>query len=848
MATIKNLIIRIGVTDTDVTRGVNRVNNSLKSMAKEADKATASSNRFSGLLSKTLKSSLSKIATTAVAASKGLAVVAFAAGGLNTAVQAGTALAPLAGALALLPAAALGAAVALNTLKLATSGMGDAIKLAMTKGADPKKFAAALKDLAPAARNVVLELHKLQPVLLGIRNAAQQALFAPLQGQLTAIVKTLAGPLRQGVTDVASAFGLAGQQVAVFARQADTAGLVRNAFNTVAISVRSLAPAIQPVLAGFRSLAQVGLSFFPQMASSAGNLATKFGLWLQQIVATGKAAQWIRNALATFKQLFGVVGQLGGILKSVFSAASSAGSNFLGVLGAALSQLNAFLKTSAGKSALQSIFQGLATIGTSLGPVIGALVTQVGTLAGPIGRLAALVGPILTVAINALGPALAALEPGFKALFGALGQAITAIAPALVPLGQALSVAVQALAPLLPLAGSLAGALGTLLASALRTLAPLVAPIVKALSTSLMPVLPQLTGALVQLVTALTPLMAALGTQFAGVIAQLVPQIGTFIVQFVQGIIPAFNRFLTALVPLIPQLVQLATQMLTMAVTSLPQLLPLMIDLVTALLDLATAVLPLAPTIIRFMLAMLNILSFGPVIKLLIDCAGAIDWLVRVVAATPGKILDALNWIIRNVPKAFSSAFHGAYDAVKAVSNDMLRFIGAIPGVIGRAFSGAGKWLWNAGKAIITGLWNGIASMVSWLGKQLGKITHLIPSWKGPMSVDLRLLEPSGAAIMTGLVSGITKGAPLLHRALSGVTNSIAGAVSPGMSLDLATPSGVAAVTGSAAAGGASNASAIGAAVKAALVGVGVNMDGKPVGAIVSKHLGRDTDLRRRSG
>lgn len=96
------------------------------------------------------------------------------------------------------------------------------------------------------------------------------------------------------------------------------------------------------------------------------------------------------------------------------------------------------------------------------------------------------------------------------------------------------------------------------------------------------------------------------------------------------------------------------------------------------------------------------------------------------------------------------------------------------------AFSGAGRWLWNAGKSILQGLLNGIESMIGTLKSKLGNITSMIPDLKGPMSVDLRLLEPSGAAIMSGLIDGITGAVPALTRTLSGVTAGIPAAAGGG--------------------------------------------------------------------
>jgi hypothetical protein len=410
------------------------------------------SSRFAAAFRKIGAGAFAGLAKGARPAAIAILGVGAAATALNTAIQGGVALAPLAGFLAAIPGAAVAAGVTIGTLKLAISGVGDAFKEALATGPnDAKKFEQALKNLSPAARSVAVEMHKLSPELRSIGLTAQQNLFAPLKGQLTAVAQVLLGPLKQGVADVAIQFGAAGKQVAEFARQSRSVELVRAAFGNVSISLGLLRPALVPILAGLRGFATVGLSFLPQIAAVVGQIGVRFGQWLQQMVNSGRATEWIRNALLTLRQIGTVVVNVGGIIKSVFSAASAAGSGAIGVLGQALGALNRFLKTAQGQQALTSIFSAVAAIGQALSPIIAALATQLGGLAAPLGRLAAQLGPVLLTAINALGPALQTLEPGISALIGGLGQAFQAIAAsgALPALGQAISGIAVAIAPVL---------------------------------------------------------------------------------------------------------------------------------------------------------------------------------------------------------------------------------------------------------------------------------------------------------------------------------------------------------------------------------------------------------------
>lgn len=85
-------------------------------------------------------------------------------------------------------------------------------------------------------------------------------------------------------------------------------------------------------------------------------------------------------------------------------------------------------------------------------------------------------------------------------------------------------------------------------------------------------------------------------------------------------------------------------------------------------------------------------------------------------------------------------------------------------------FAGAKDWLVDAGKNIIQGLIDGITGKVKDLRSKLQEITDKIPEWKGPRSVDIKLLTPVGKTIMKSLMSGVESQIPILQRQLGGIT------------------------------------------------------------------------------
>lgn len=97
----------------------------------------------------------------------------------------------------------------------------------------------------------------------------------------------------------------------------------------------------------------------------------------------------------------------------------------------------------------------------------------------------------------------------------------------------------------------------------------------------------------------------------------------------------------------------------------------------------------------------------------------------------------------------------------------------------------AGQILYNVGKVVAKGLQNGIEAERPNLGKYLNALGTYIKNNKGPIAKDRVLLRPEGAAIMSGLISGIDSQKRALGDKLADVTSLVAGAQFPGLGADL---------------------------------------------------------------
>jgi hypothetical protein len=119
---------------------------------------------------------------------------------------------------------------------------------------------------------------------------------------------------------------------------------------------------------------------------------------------------------------------------------------------------------------------------------------------------------------------------------------------------------------------------------------------------------------------------------------------------------------------------------------------------------------------------------------------------------------------------------NGLVNGIRSTMRFIAIALTGIKAAVTGAFAGAGGWLVGAGATIVSGLAVGIRSQFAVIRATLAALTSLIPSWKGPYSVDRKLLTPNGAVIMQSLVDGLNSGYGDVQKTLGGMTTDIAGA------------------------------------------------------------------------
>jgi hypothetical protein len=151
--------------------------------------------------------------------------------------------------------------------------------------------------------------------------------------------------------------------------------------------------------------------------------------------------------------------------------------------------------------------------------------------------------------------------------------------------------------------------------------------------------------------------------------------------------------------------------------------------------------------------------------------------------------IDRVKTAIGDGIQAAKGIFARGWDAIKgAASNGVDRVVSlakGLPGRIKSAVGNLGSLLWNAGKSVVQGLWNGISAMGGWLASQIwGWIKAVIPD---PIERFLGISSPSklmaerGRDIAAGLAVGMRDGADMVARASGDLAATASYAAPPGV-------------------------------------------------------------------
>lgn len=128
--------------------------------------------------------------------------------------------------------------------------------------------------------------------------------------------------------------------------------------------------------------------------------------------------------------------------------------------------------------------------------------------------------------------------------------------------------------------------------------------------------------------------------------------------------------------------------------------------------------------------------------------------------------------------RAFGVRFAGWVTSLTQRGAKVIGWFKGLPGKIRGAFGDLGGVLTRAGRQIIDGLLRGITDRFDTVRRKLNELTGMLPDWKGPASVDAKILYGSGALVAGGFEAGFLDRFNEVKGAMGAQTLSLSGAVS----------------------------------------------------------------------
>lgn len=259
-----------------------------------------------------------------------------------------------AGVLALLPAGLTVLAAIIAPLAIGFNGFGEALGAVMEK--DPEKLAEAMKELAPAARTVVKEFQALLPIFTKIGDTVQQALFTPLQGDLTNLIQSIKGPLTGGLANVAFQLGEIISDIADVAASPEGVLTIAQVFQTTADILTVLRPVLTETFTVFLGLIRESLPFIQLFAELFAGALAKFNEFVANSTKTGEFTEFLKSAVNSLASIGALVVSIIKFFGALFTPETVAsGQIVLALLTDMFNQFTAFLQSTAGKRFLEDL-------------------------------------------------------------------------------------------------------------------------------------------------------------------------------------------------------------------------------------------------------------------------------------------------------------------------------------------------------------------------------------------------------------------------------------------------------------------------------------------------------------
>lgn len=569
------------------------------------------------------------------------------------------ALVHLSAALLALPAAIGVAAAAIIPLVVALHGFGEAVSAGLS--GDTEKFNEALQKLAPSARQVAKELVALKPIFSSLHKTIQDNFFRPLIGVLAPAVSGFLLGLQTNLGKVSNSLG----EFASAIIRAFTSESSMKTFNalleTTSRILDTIGPSVANLFQALINLMGAGLPYVERFNKVLAGGLQHVADWINAAIAPGgKFTGWMERAWNVGKQLWEVLKNLGAVAFTMLSAFGDEGTDTLTGMADALKKMNEYLHSAEGAETLHNLGVIVHWAGNAFVFFLGTLVSAWKGL-NAVFALVRGIGPFFSGLWDDIVGGVKAVGHWFADLGRTIWGGITTAWNAVAGFGQAIW-------------NALTMAYNAVVGAGKAVIAWFVA-------------LPGVVGGFIM------SLPGMIGTAMANVAATIQYGLGYLAGLLVTFWTSTFPGWIRSGWDLVVATVQDRASRVWELITSLPG-------------RIGAAVMNLQAMIGNAFDAAWN--------WAVATTTDRIERIWALITGLPGRVGGALSRLTDAIGGWFSRAWDQAKNATLNGMMAVMGWINSIPGAVGRALSGAGSWLYNAGRDILHGLVRGIADTLSW--------------------------------------------------------------------------------------------------------------------------------------
>ena len=296
-----------------------------------------------------------------------------------------------------------------------------------------------------------------------------------------------------------------------------------------------------------------------------------------------------------------------------------------------------------------------------------------------------------------------------------------------------------------------------------------VVPVIENIVKALPPALDGILRAIRDLLPTLLSTVVDLFTQVLETLLSLLPEL-------IPAAVDAVLTIVGALIDNLPLLIDAAVQLITALVmglgSALPELIPAAVEaiitIVQGLLDSMDQILEAAFAIIQGL------------------AEGLLDALPELIDALPEIIMTIIDFITDNLPLIIKMGIELTVQLAFGLIKAIPQLVARLPEIVAAIVTGLGKAVgavFEIGKNIVTGLWEGIKSLGSWIADKVsGFFSGIVDGAKSLLGIHSPSTVFAGIGENMGL--GIGMG---FTDAMRGVEKDIAGAIPTDFDLDMKT-------------------------------------------------------------